>query len=274
MKILAWDTSSKMGSVALAEYEEGQAPKLISEFVLSVDAAQHSEGLLWGIQQVLKSSRLELNQVDRLVVGVGPGSFTGLRVGITVARTLAQVCEIPVTPVSSLVALARPVAEVLGIQKLSPLILTLMDAAKGEWFVLMGRANSILDSVVMADGDMPGLWKRGVEEAVLTPEDLLKLLKKKYHLGKSQFPEFVVLGEVTQRYPDFLKNFPISKRIQPVDLFINQISGRTLIKLGIQAIQAGIERPALSISPRYLREADAERKLKAGLLRSAPVQGS
>jgi tRNA threonylcarbamoyl adenosine modification protein YeaZ len=166
-KLLAWDTSAKTGALAALEWDE-RAPdmraslRLVSEWTLNV-AATHSERLLWSIHELLESARWKIQDVDHLAVGVGPGSFTGLRIGVTTARTLAQALGKPLIGVSSLAALARPAAQWLAAERRDVVVVATTDAAKGELFSLWGSARAIPDCVAMADGDAPGLWKRGVE---------------------------------------------------------------------------------------------------------------
>lgn len=282
MRVLAWDTSQKTGVVAAFEWAD-ESPvkkpevsgvhgvKLVAELALSVDISQHSEGLLWGIHQVLKSARWKIDSVDAFAVGVGPGSFTGLRVGVTTARTLGQTLNKPVIPLSSLALLARPVALAYAALKDPVLVLAVSDAAKGEWFALSGLAKSVKDCVVMSHDDAPGVWKRGVEEKVVKPEEFLKALKKKQ--GKT-FPKWVVIGEALTRYPEVFEFLPSAKRIFLEMPYHSLIQPRMLGVLAWEAVQSGVMRPALSVHPRYLRAPDAEVKLKAGLLRSAPTEGS
>lgn len=100
MKILAVETSSKMGSVALLE--EGQ---VVNELSQELDR-RYSANLVPLIQQLLEKSRLALSGVDGYAVGLGPGSFTGIRVGMTTIKGLALVDKKPVVGISSLLALA------------------------------------------------------------------------------------------------------------------------------------------------------------------------
>ena len=102
MLILAIDTSGDVCSLALAE----------DGLVRSTFEFRHdrrlSERLPAGLQFLLRDLRVTLANVDLIAVGRGPGSFTGVRVGVTMAKTLAQVLSKPLVGVSSLDALAAP----------------------------------------------------------------------------------------------------------------------------------------------------------------------
>jgi tRNA threonylcarbamoyladenosine biosynthesis protein TsaB len=265
MKIIGWDTSTKSGSIVALEVGNtpGASPyTVLSDWTLSVDAGQHSERLLWGIHQVLESCRWKLEDVDAFGVGIGPGSFTGLRIGLTTAKTLAWVMKKPILPVSSLLAIGRSTAEVLALSEENPLVIVTQDAAKGEFFALWGLASSLLDCVVKAEGDLPGHWKRGVEEVVITPEKLEKELSKRLKGGVP----WIALGEGRNRYPEFWKSLPKKQERLLYNPSLHSPSGASLAQLFWQAAQLELGRSPHSISPRYLRESDAERKLKAGLL--------
>ncbi|MBI5198767.1 MAG: tRNA (adenosine(37)-N6)-threonylcarbamoyltransferase complex dimerization subunit type 1 TsaB, partial [Nitrospirae bacterium] len=83
MRILAIETSTMMGSVAVME-EAG----LIAEYCLNIKAT-HSERLMRTIDEVLNDSGLKLKNLDGYAVSVGPGSFTGLRIGLSTVKGLA-----------------------------------------------------------------------------------------------------------------------------------------------------------------------------------------
>jgi tRNA threonylcarbamoyladenosine biosynthesis protein TsaB len=99
----------------------------------------HAARLLGAAEEALAAAGVRWDDVTRLAVGVGPGSFTGLRIGIATARGLAQARNIPVTGVSTLEALARgagsrPEASAGRAGEAAP-ILAVLDARRGEAFV-------------------------------------------------------------------------------------------------------------------------------------------
>jgi tRNA threonylcarbamoyl adenosine modification protein YeaZ len=272
-----------VGAIAALEWDEGtksgwDGVRLVSEWMLNVDS-QHSERLLWGVHEVLQASRWKLDDVDLFGVGVGPGSFTGLRIGVTTARTLAHTLNKPLVAVSSLAALARPVS--LWISKTQStlakskktVVIAATDAAKGEIFGLWGNAKSIVDCVIKAEGDEAGLWKRGVEEEVLPPDELIRMIKRKMAEGGSSGTCWSVVGEAATRYPDLWKGLPAARRIEVPTSFAEHVQGRYLGQLAWEAYQAGVVRKALNVHPRYMRVADAELKLRQGLLPAGPTRG-
>jgi len=99
LAILAVETSTPVCSVALLVGED----LMIAE---EIRANRHSESLLPMIESLLQQAGLSLQQLDALAVGQGPGSFTGIRIGIAAVQGLAFATGIPVVPVSSLASLA------------------------------------------------------------------------------------------------------------------------------------------------------------------------
>ena len=123
MRVLAIETSSARGSVALAEGRTGVC-------TLEHERANaHGESILPLVEQALSLAGWNRQQLDRIAVGTGPGSFTGLRVGIAIGQGLAEGLEIPLVGVPSLRAMALAVPpEVVGCR------CVLVDARKGELF--------------------------------------------------------------------------------------------------------------------------------------------
>lgn len=97
---LAFDTSNKPLVVVLADDQ-----KILASYVKE-QPESHSTILLPVINQLLKEQNLKIEEIDQLIIASGPGSFTGLRIGATVAKVMAKGLEIPLIPVSSLAAIA------------------------------------------------------------------------------------------------------------------------------------------------------------------------
>src|SRR3972149_110384 len=100
MRILAVETSTLAGGAALLDGE-----RLVGEYVLNI-RAPHSERLMAAVDHLLHLSGWEPGQLEGLAVAIGPGSFTGLRIGISAVKGLALGVGIPVAAVPTLDALA------------------------------------------------------------------------------------------------------------------------------------------------------------------------
>lgn len=94
----------------------------------------HGTQLLALVERARREAGLELAQLDRIGVGVGPGSFTGLRIGLATARALSQACGVPAVGVSTPGALA------LGAARGDEPVLAVLDAGRGEVFVARWEA--------------------------------------------------------------------------------------------------------------------------------------
>jgi tRNA threonylcarbamoyladenosine biosynthesis protein TsaB len=128
MKILAVDTSTKTCSVATADNDA-----VLAEITLN-HVKTHASLLLKMIQSVLDASCLLLDDIDGFAVTIGPGSFTGLRIGLSSVKGLAAATGKPVVGVSSLEALAH------GIPYTSDCICPMIDARKGQVYCARFRS--------------------------------------------------------------------------------------------------------------------------------------
>ena len=103
MKILAVDTSSSICSVAILEDD-----KLIDKNELD-DGKTHSENLMPLLDELLKRNSMDIKEIEMIACTVGPGSFTGIRIGVATIKPIAEVLNIKVASVMSLESLARNV---------------------------------------------------------------------------------------------------------------------------------------------------------------------
>ena len=155
LNILALETSSQHCSVAL-QYTDSQPAESTIKVITRLDATalSHSRSLLSLIDDVLKEANLSLAELDAIAVARGPGSFTGLRIGIAVAQGLAFGHQLPVLPISSLAAVAYNAFLYWDKQTNSipaasrQAVLATMDARMGEvycgWYDLRGELPVLL----------------------------------------------------------------------------------------------------------------------------------
>ena len=118
MLTLALETSTRLGSIAL-----GHGDGLISECALAVRAT-HSETVLDEVARLLARARVDAGRIERLVIGAGPGSFTGVRIAAALAKGWCCARQVPLYAYSSL----RSVAASAGRER----VCALFDARRGE----------------------------------------------------------------------------------------------------------------------------------------------
>ncbi|HEV7460589.1 MAG TPA: tRNA (adenosine(37)-N6)-threonylcarbamoyltransferase complex dimerization subunit type 1 TsaB, partial [Solirubrobacteraceae bacterium] len=133
MNLLAFDTATPATVVGAVRGERHAERR---HDPLSGERPGHATRLLGLVDEALAEVELELGDLDRLGVGVGPGSFTGLRIGIATARALAQSAGVPLAGVSTLAALAAGAADEGGPQRA---VLAVIDAGRGEGFAAAFR---------------------------------------------------------------------------------------------------------------------------------------
>ena len=136
MRILGVDTATSQSSIAFLEdgnlrAEAAFPPKGAAAGTSVVAKSSHAETVLLLIQSVLERAQRRLSEIDAIGVSIGPGSFTGLRVGLALVKGIAYECQLPVVGVSSLEAQAARVVEFSGT------ICPLLDARKQEVYAAL-----------------------------------------------------------------------------------------------------------------------------------------
>ncbi len=228
MRILGFDTSAKAASVALTENG-----KLISEFYLD-SGFTHSETVLPMAKAVLDAARITPNDVDLFAVNCGPGSFTGLRIGISAVKALAMALNKPCAAVSTLEALAYNVQATKGI------ICAAMDA----------RCNQVYTAFFESDGETV---TRLCEDRAITTDALLEDIKK---LCSEKEEKITLVGDGAALC---LKKFGDEfVKIAPPQLLLGHASGVCIAAKGI--FERGESLSSAELMPNYLRLAQAERE--------------
>jgi tRNA threonylcarbamoyladenosine biosynthesis protein TsaB len=227
--LLALDTTGITGSIALLNDDE-----LLIERSWQADKSHTSE-LAEQTLQVCRATKIPLNKIDAFAVTVGPGSFTGIRIGLAFVKGLALSQKKPVVGVSSLKALARGVAEE-GF--LSPWI----DARRGEIYgaLFEKRVGSFLPIL---------------EERATTPEVFLKEILTRRG-DPSQPLHF--MGTGAESYREKILEIINSNTL----FFINKnesIKASVVGKEGFQILKEGrFSKGGIDLEPRYLRVSEAE----------------
>ena len=232
MKILALETSAK--SVSAAVVENGAV--LASSYQNT--GLTHSRTLMPLVDGMLRAADLKLEQMGLVAVAQGPGSFTGLRIGVSAAKGLAWAKELPCCGVSTLLAMAQNLRHMDGI------IVCAMDA----------RRNQVYNAVFRAEN---GQLTRLTEDRAVSLAELAEELKN------AEGAKFVV-GDGAKLCYTYLTQQGIPCRMAPAALVMQNAVG-----VGLAAEELAAEGKTVSaqeLVPVYLRLSQAEReRLAKGL---------
>ncbi len=133
MMLLGIETATTVCAAAVVRDEELLAEEFIDERNV------HAEKLMGMIDAVFRRSGAALEATDGIAVSIGPGSFTGLRIGLSVAKGLAYAGGKPLVPVSTLEGMARKAADSSGGEGTTEWILPMLDARRGDVYCALYR---------------------------------------------------------------------------------------------------------------------------------------
>ncbi|MEQ9886078.1 tRNA (adenosine(37)-N6)-threonylcarbamoyltransferase complex dimerization subunit type 1 TsaB [Pectobacterium zantedeschiae] len=226
-RILALDTATEACSVAL--WNEGEIHSLFE-----ICPREHTQRILPMVQQVLADSGLTLKDLDALAFGQGPGSFTGVRIGIGIAQGLALGADLPLLGVSSLATMAQGAFRLTQATQ----VLAAIDARMGE--VYWGCYQR----------DAGGGWLGESEEAVLKPEQVQALTAE-------LSGEWATVGTGWETYPELVNH--ASLVLAKGDVLLPQ--AEDMLPLACQLWQSGRAVSVENAQPRYLRNEVTWKKL-------------
>ncbi len=232
MIILALDTTAITASVALLDSEN-----VIGSFSIH-NKLTHSEKLLPMIDALLENSGYNVDDIELIAVSRGPGSFTGVRIGIATAKGLAFAKNIPIVGVSALEALAYTFLPSSVTQGEEILILPSMDARRNE---LYNAAFLLEDSRL----------ERLLDDRAISCEEIADELK---HESRKIY----INGDGAKKLYDYLtENTGHSPVLAPENLMYQ--NAVPVGKIGYKNFLEGKMMDAITISPLYLRTSQAER---------------
>lgn len=227
MRILAIDTATEACSVAL--YNEGTS---CAHFELC--PREHTQRILPLVRDILNEGGVGLTALNALAYGRGPGSFTGVRIGIGIAQGLALGAELPMIGISTLATMAQGAWRVTGATR----VLAAIDARMGEVYWAEYQR------------DENGVWHGEETEAVLKPEAVAARLKQLQG-------EWATVGTGWQAWPDMAQDSELIIRDGEVTL----PAAEDMLPLAIQALNAGQTVAVEYAEPVYLRNEVTWKKL-------------
>lgn len=222
MKILGIDTSTPIGSVALIDGDN-----LVAEHTLNIVQA-HSSRLMPAIDTVLKWGDITADALDGCAVGIGPGSFTGIRIGVATIKSLCYAVDKPIVGISTLEAVAY------NLRWTDSIICPLLDARRSEIY-----------GAIFEGGTE---WQRLSEDLCLPIDAFLDRLNT--HASSHCTINFVGDGLVT--YGDAVRE-RFTERGHFADAIFNVPRGATIALLGAQRLQHGNSDNYWSLVPNYVR---------------------
>ena len=218
MTLLGIDTSTPAAAACVLR-SDGEAFEVAPPVERLARPPAHSSELMPAVADAMDRAAVGWDDLDAIAVGVGPGTFTGLRIGIATARALGTAAELPLRRVSSLAALAA------GID--APLRLPLIDARRGELFA------------ALFDGDEE-VWP----PFAASPEDLAARLRE------GGFTPLAA-GDGSLRFRGMLQEAGI--QVAPEDSPAHVVRALWICRVG----QGAFDEAPETVLPDYLREPDA-----------------
>lgn len=226
MNVLGLDTSTMMATCAVINEE-----RILGEFSLNQDMT-HSEKLMPMIKEVLDNLNMKVDDIDLFAVAVGPGSFTGLRIGAATMKSFAHLFDKPIVGVSSLEALAYNLPY-------NEIVVPMIDA----------RRNRVYTGIYTWED---GVLKELLAQDVLEIDELLNRLK--------EFETVVVNGNGTLLHRDLIKE-TLGKRVNFSTKGQNMCRAASICELARIKYEKGEVDDYFTLAPDYLRESQAQREL-------------
>jgi tRNA threonylcarbamoyladenosine biosynthesis protein TsaB len=232
MRILSIDTTTMQGSVALSEGD-----LLIAQEQHGIRAT-HSERLLASIDHLLSMAKWSRSEIEGIAVALGPGSFTGLRIGLATAKGMALAIGCPIVGVSSLECLA------LNGRGAEGTVVSLIDAKRGELYAAAYRI------------PWEGRLQTVMEECVLGPDELVKRLE-------TIEASLILVGDGVIRYGSRLQEALGGRASMPKGVY-SFPQAHNLAILALERLGRGEHGDLASLAPNYIRRSDAEIGFKGG----------
>lgn len=231
MRVLAVESATESAGVALADESGVLAAVTVGR------GRRHGESIAPAVQFVCACAGVPLGELDALAVDVGPGLFTGLRVGVATAKALGFALDLPVVTATSLELLALGAVRAGATDHgEATLLVPVVDARRGLLFSARFAASG---------GDV----ERLDDERLCSPDELVAAL----HDAGAGGGRCLCLGDGARRYADLLAGVPGVALGGPAT--VHPDAG-VLAELGVRRHAAGLAVPVAAVEAHYLRQAD------------------
>lgn len=255
--ILALDTSTASMAAAIVKDHE-----VLAE-IQSLAERNHSVHVVSHIKQLLASSGITDLDIEAIAVGNGPGSYTGMRIAVTVAKTLAWVWDKPLVGVSSLEALAYGAWH----QGLAAKLQDSTDMAGEHWVlpIMDARRGQVYSSGFAMTAE--SVWSRWAEDGVRLMKDWVEMLAERLEAGSSgaaRVQSLSLVGDLSLHEEGAKRLLAIGEAagvkvmLQP---FVQE--GRFIAELGRARLAAGLTEDPHTFIPNYTQLTEAEVVWKA-----------
>lgn len=238
MYILAIDSATPVAGVALLNDN-----KLIREDFVNFKKT-HSETLMPMVDKILRDCEIEIKDLAAIAVTIGPGSFTGLRIGLAAAKGLSLASAKPIIGISTLDVLAHNLAYT------NSLVCPLLDARKQEVYTAFYDASELYP-------------RRLTKDLACSPEELIERLKEK--AAEMAKENIILLGDGFNPYSEFFRDALQERlRVPPPHLMLTRAAA--LGSLACLRWEQDDFDDALALRPVYVRLSEAEYRLGKGEL--------
>ncbi len=231
MKVLAVDTATQSGGVALLDGQD-----LIAGLYMT-STKTYAKRLMTDVDTVLRMANMGLHECDGFVVTTGPGSFTGLRIGISAVKGFALATGKPVAGVSTLNVLA------CQFPWFSELVCPILDARKGEIYTALYKHRGQDD------------WEQISPECAVDPKEWIMRIKA----------PCLFVGNGAVLYRDLIEQ-ELGDQARFAPPYLNMPQAAVAAWIGMRQIKKGRTVDIASLVPNYIRKSDAEIKLENRVL--------
>ena len=258
MIILALETTGKYGSASVLKYGE-QAVTVTSE-----NEMNHLKDVISMSAAALEEAGITKNDITHIAASVGPGSFTGIRIGVTTARTLAQMLGLPCVAISSLEGMEYRVEDA-AIDNNCAMILAIINARRNQTYAGLWKIDYDVDTATTVS-------EPATEERQYMIDEILELAKS----GLTEINEtdrgnprkIFITGDGIDAYRTIIEETLLEDSYVLADEELRYQSADAVAELAALSIQAGRMVDYRELRPEYMRLSEAEQRLKEGTLSS------